>query len=72
MHSFVFIAIFYNELYGQKHLSHNDQYFQDGLKTEFQDQPPYITKDFAKILFFIILNKYLSEAFIFTYVNMNI
>lgn len=50
MHSFVFIAICYNELYGQKHLSHNDQYFQDGLNTGFQDQSPYITEDFEKIL----------------------
>lgn len=43
MHSFVFIAICYNELYGQKHFCHNGPNFQDGLKTEFQTQSPYIT-----------------------------
>lgn len=43
MHSFVFIAICYNALYGQKHFNHNGWNFQDGLKTEFQAQSHYIT-----------------------------
>lgn len=36
MYSFVFIAICYNELHGQKHFNHNDQDFQDGLKHNFK------------------------------------
>lgn len=69
MHSFVFTAICYNELYGQKYFRPNDYNFPDGFKIISRPITLHYSRFCKDITFFIILNKYPPEAFILTCIS---